>query len=146
VALNAAECQSLTPAQKPWLTSEYARYQSVAIACPVHRPGEAPALYVVSLDALQLERSLASGTPAPTLPKAMLVRPDGRIVGQLRNAFPSDPPLSFDLTFSEWIDELPRYIEVFVEDPTVTGNRKLPALRWRDTLDKYIELDTSDGH
>jgi hypothetical protein len=68
------------------LTGDYARYERFAIVCPVQRPGARVGLYVVSVNALNLDRSLPADAPAPTLPHAALVLPDGRKVGELPHA------------------------------------------------------------
>lgn len=141
VQLDAATCEAPAPAQKKWVTGDYAKYERFAIVCPVRRPGGAIGLYVLSIDALDLDRSLPADALAPTLPEAALVLPDGQIVGKLPYAYPADPPVTLDITFSDWTDALPGAVRVFVKDPTVSGDRALPPLVWRADRRQYVEED-----
>jgi hypothetical protein len=118
-----------------WLSPELAAFPQFAIACPV-RAETTVALYVLSLDGYALEKSLPADAPAPALPKALLVLPDGRTVGTLPLLYPFDPPVSMDLTFTNWASNIPQTVELSVEDPGVGGNRKLPSMQWHD--DRHI--------
>jgi hypothetical protein len=137
VRLDAATCQPVNPTQKAWVGPDYAGFEPYAIACPV-RNQTAVVLYVLSLDAYQLEKRLPSGAPAARLPKARLVLPDGTDVGALPFAFPFDPPVSLEVTFTEWKSTFPRRIELAVDDPAVDGHRALPTLNWNEQLRKYL--------
>ena len=73
------------------------------------------------------------------MPNAVLVMSDGRRVGDLPYAYPVDIPLTLELTFSEWIDDVPGVVRVFVKDPTVTGDHAAPTLRWNAATHKYVQ-------
>jgi hypothetical protein len=107
-----------------------------AIACPV-RAGATIALYVVSLDGYALEKSLPPDVPAPRLPKALLVLPDGRRVGTLPLLYPFDPPVTVNVTFTNWASNIPRTVELAVDDPGVSGPRRLPSLEWNEKRQAY---------
>jgi hypothetical protein len=136
VHLEATACQPATAAEKTWLSPELAAFAQFAIACPV-RAGATLALYVLSVDGYALEKSLPASAPAPALPKALLVLPDGRRVGTLPLLYPFDPPVSLDVTFTNWASNIPRTVELAVEDPGVGGNRRLPSLEWNDERRTY---------
>jgi hypothetical protein len=137
VALDAKVCKPVTDAQRKWLSADFQTWSRFAIACPVQPSGGPVALFVVSVDGSEIEDSLPSNAPAPTLPKALLVLPDGSVVGQLPYAYPFDAPVNLDLVFADWADGLPHTIEMMLEDPTVTGNKTLPSLKWNHTLRTY---------
>ena len=145
VQLDARTCQPVTAAQKRWLSGEFADFERYAITCPVRTGPDVIALYVVSLDAYALENALPAGAAAPRLPKARLVLPDGSLAGALPFAYPFDPPVTLEVTFADWVADWPRTVELFLEDPAVGGNRKLPPLKWDDKLRKYTESKTSNG-
>ena len=140
--LDAMACQPATAQQKSWVGREFADFERFLIACPVRTAADATVLYVVSLNAYDLEKSLPEGAPAPKLPKATLVLPDGKSAGVLPFAYPFDPPVTLDLTFTDWSTDLPHTVEMFLEDPGVGGNRKLPPLKWNGKLAKYTESTT----
>jgi hypothetical protein len=142
VHLDATNCKAATAAQKTWVGRELADFARFAIACPVQAGTNTIVLYVVSLNAYDLDNSLPTGAPAPRLPKATIVLPDGTFAGTLPFAFPFDPPVSLDVTFTDWVAGLPRTVELFLEDPGVGGNRKLPPMKWDDKLRKYTEGTT----
>jgi hypothetical protein len=124
------------------LTGDYIKYERFAIVCPVQRPGRSAGLYVLSIDALEVDRSLPPNELAPKLPRATLVLPDGQRVGELPYAYPTDLPLTLELTFADWIDDLPGAVRVFVKDPTVTGDHPLPTLRMNAATHQYVQEDT----
>jgi hypothetical protein len=139
VQLDSATCKAPTPAQKAWLTGDYIKHERFAIVCPVQRPGGSVGLYVLSIDALELDRSLPGDALAPRLPNAVLVLPDGERVGELPYTYPIDLPSTLELTFSDWIDAMPGAVRVFVKDPTVTGDHALPTLRWNAASRYYVQ-------
>jgi hypothetical protein len=130
--------------QKNWADYQWAPFESHEIACPL-RTGGRIVLVVLSVDAYEIEKTLPAQAPAPKYPRALIVTPGGRAVGNLPFAFPFDPPVSLDVAFADWKDGLPRTVELYLEDPAVGGNRKLPSLKWDEKLARYIQTEVSYG-
>jgi hypothetical protein len=137
VFLDPAQCKPMASDQKKWLEPDWGPFLRYAITCPVRNKPGPPALFVVSIDAYQMEQSLPRGASAPHYPKARVLAPDGKAVAVLPYDYPFDPPLSLDLTFTQWQNNFPRTIQLWLEDPTVSGNRALPSLHWSDTIHQY---------
>jgi hypothetical protein len=145
VSLSARSCRPIAPGQKKWLPDDWKQFERFAIACPIKAGRGAPVLYLVSVDDPALEKTLPSDAPAAKLPHAIVLMPDGAVVARLPYAYPFDPPASLDVTFADWIDGLPRSIELFLEDPAVGGNRKLPSLKWDEKFRSYVSMAPAAG-
>ncbi len=137
--LLASTCRPVNETQRSWLGSDFAAVDGYAIACPVAADAGTTALILMSVDAYAIERDLSPGSPAPQLPKGRLYLPSGREVGTLPFAYPFDPPVSLDVTFSNWREGLPRRVELNLEDPAAGGNRSLSALQWDEEKQRYAE-------
>jgi hypothetical protein len=144
VTLNAKYCRPSTAEQKKWVGADWAPFESYEIACPLRYQGRV-VLYVLSVNDYDIEDALPASAPAPTLPKAVIVTVQGRSLGSLPLAFPFDAPLSLHVSFSKWNNGMPRTVKLFLEDPTVVGNKNLPPLNWDEKRAQYIETETSNG-
>jgi hypothetical protein len=144
VPLSAKYCRPATSEQKRWVATNWAPFESHEIACPLRSQARV-VLYVLSVDDYEIEKGLPADAPAPTLPKAVIVTPQGRTVGTLPFAFPFDSPVSLDVAFTRWTGGLPRTVELLLEDPAVGGNKILPSLKWDAKLSRYVETEASHG-
>jgi hypothetical protein len=88
----------------------------------------------------------APDAPSPKLPKALIVTLAGHIVGRLPFAFPFDAPVSLDVSFANWNHGFPQTVELYLEDPAVGGNRKLPRLKWDAKQGQYVETEVANGN
>lgn len=145
VPLDAKNCRPATPEQKKWVGGEWTPFERYEIVCPLHTRAGAIALYVLSVNAYDIEQALPPDAPAPKLPKADIVTPQGHIVGNLPFAFPFDAPVSLDVAFTDWNRGMFQTVELFLEDPAVGGNKKLPPLKWNEKLGRYTETGIADG-
>jgi hypothetical protein len=139
VHLDAKRCRPVSARERKWLTDEWTEFQSFAIACPVALARGKTALYVMSVDGYELEKTLPKDAAAPRLPRAIIVAPDGAHLGLLPYAFPFDPPVSLSVTFADWLKNFPRTVELFLRDPAVGGDKTLPSLKWNESLKRYID-------
>jgi hypothetical protein len=145
VPLDAKACRPGTPEQKKWAPGDWTPFENYEIACPL-RTRAGVVLYVLSVNDYNLEKALPPGAPTPKLPKALIVTPQGRIVGRLPFAFPFDAPVSLDVKFAKWSHGFPQTVELYLEDPAVGGNRKLPSLKWDAKQAQYIDTEVENGH
>jgi hypothetical protein len=143
--LDAKACRPGTLEQKKWTSSDWTPFESYKIACPLRTRAGAVVLYVLSVNDYDIEKTRAPDAPAPKLPKALIVTPQGRIVGRLPFAFPFDAPVSLDVKFANWSHGFPQTVELYLEDPAVSGNRKLPCLKWDTKQGQYIETEVTNG-
>jgi hypothetical protein len=145
VALDASKCRPATSEQKKWVGSAWAQFESYEIACPLRSRAGSIVLYVVSVNGYDIAKTVTAGSPQPKLPKALLVSPQGQILGTLPYAFPFDMPVSLGLTFAHWSHGFPQVLELFLEDPAVGGNKKLPSLKWDAKQSRYVETEVANG-
>jgi len=136
--LDARKCRPATREEKKGLDQAWREFERSIIACPVETSTSGkPPLVVLSVDAYEFGKMLPKESLAPKYPHALLVLRDGTKVGELPYAYPFDPPVSLDVTFSHWIQNFPHRIDLFLEDPAVGGNKKLPSLEWHMKLKRY---------
>jgi hypothetical protein len=143
VPLNAKLCVDATDAQKKGLPESWSRFQGI-IACPLNTGKGRALLYVLSVDGEKFAASIKQGEIVPALPQAWIILPDGTHIGTLPYAFPFDPPVSLDITFTNWNNNWPGALKLYVEDPTVSGNHPLPSLRWDSKGKRFVT--TGDTH
>lgn len=98
-----------------------------------------PSLYIVSVDAYAFEKSLKPQAPGSKYPRAIIVLKNGTYAGTLPKCYPFDPPQSLDVKFKDWAGDLPKTIDLYLEDPAVGGNRNLPELKWNPQSRTYAE-------
>jgi hypothetical protein len=128
-----------------WAKSDWTPFEGYEIACPLRRHEGDVVLYVLSVNAYDIEKALPPDAPAPKLPKAVIITPQGHIVGNLPFAFPFDAPVSLDVAFADWHHGFPQTVELFLEDPAVGGNKSLPRLKWDGKLGRYTETGVANG-
>lgn len=95
-------------------------------------------LKVVTVSAARFYKELPSGTETVPLPRPLLLMGDKR-VGSLPYSYPDDPPVSIELSFDEWREGFPHQINIFVRDPTVSGDHALPPMIWNAGSGRYSE-------
>ena len=117
--------------------AEWEPFSAFVDECLVHSPGGNLALSIISVSAERFYRDKPSGTEIVNFPKPIIRSTGGRVIGRLPHSYPDDPPVSIRLSFGEWKDDFPQRIEIFVEDPTVSGNHVLPALIWDRDKDRF---------
>jgi hypothetical protein len=130
-APSALERQALSPEWASFL--EHARSYDVGPA-----QGRV-ALVVVSVSATRFYRHRPSGSVAVALPKPVLLTPQGKLVGQLPMSFPDDPPFELAVRFTAWQNNWPNRVDLFVKDPTVSGDRPLPSLAWDVSTARFVD-------
>lgn len=143
VPLDARQCRALKENEKPWVDPGWGDLARFAIICPLESSRGTPVLYVLSVDGDRVVQSPGQGPIAPKVPEAVILTPDGVTVGTLPFAFPFDPPVNLYVTFTGWSGDFPHTIELYVEDPAVSGNRKLSPLRWDPARKRFEETPTA---
>lgn len=129
VNVDARTCRALTKAQQGWLGPEWNSYRAFTKSCEV-KSGKVAALFVVSVWADDYYAKQPATAAAVKFPKPILASPAGTKLGELPMDFPRDPPRTLDVTFARWVRGFPNEVRLSVEDPTVVGDHKLPALEW----------------
>lgn len=145
VRLDPSKCKPATAEQRQWAGSDWSEFEMYEIACPLRPHAGQVVLYVLSVDGYDVAKAVAPGATEPKLPKAIIVTPKGTTIGTLPYAFPFAIPVSLDVTFTRWSHGFPQTVELFLEDPTVGGNRKLPPLKWDEKQGRYLETEDSNG-
>jgi hypothetical protein len=145
VPLDATACRPVTPEQRKWADGDWTPFENYQIACPLRTRGGVVVLYVLSVNDYDIEKARPPEAPATKLPKALIVTPQGHSVGRLPFAFPFDAPVSLDVKFANWSHGFPQTVELYLEDPAVGGNRKLPRLEWDAKQGQYIETEVANG-
>ena len=80
------------------------------------------------------------------MPKPLLFTPAGKVVGSLPYNFPDDPPFSLEVTFTEWKSGFPQRIELFLRDPTVSGDHALTPLAWDAAANRFLAKGSKRNH
>jgi hypothetical protein len=73
------------------------------------------------------------------LPKPILLDRAGNSVGNLPYAFPDDPPFTLSVTFGGWKGGWPERVDLFLSDPTVSGDHALAPLIWDAAARRYVK-------
>jgi len=139
VRLDVRRCRPSTDREKSWLSREWTAFERFTITCPVQLNRSNPVLFVLSVDGYEIAKATRADAVATKLPAAIIVSTSGTRVGMLPYAFPFDPPVTLDVNFSDWSSKFPLTIQLYLENPAVGGNSKLPSLRWNKKLGRYEE-------
>jgi len=135
--LSPSTCTPIGSGERAWLGAEWQPFLSSVDACPVRDERGGTALLIVTVSAQRYYAPLPDGTITKALPKPLLVKPGGRVVGALPYSFPDDPPFELEVSFADWRDGFPWRVELFVRDPTVSGDHGLEPLRWDPTAQRF---------
>jgi hypothetical protein len=87
-------------------------------------------LYLVAVSAQRYYSPLPSGAVTVDMPRPILFSPEGVKVGTLPYNFPDDPPFALEVTCAGWREGFPHRLELFLRDPTVSGDHALAPLVW----------------
>ena len=96
-------------------------------------------LRLTTISAEDYYKGLPDGAETVELPKPILFDTGHESVATLPYGFPDDPPFALDVTFAGWADRWPSRIELFLHDPTVTGDHALPPLVWDPSSRRFVE-------
>ena len=130
VRLSEAKERLPTDSERKSLPSDWADLLPHVRSHDVVRADGEVALTVVAVSALSVYDKQPPGALTIRLPKALLIAKSGEVVGELPMSYPDDPPFELEATFAAWVAGWPQRIELFVRDPTVSGDRALPPLVW----------------
>jgi hypothetical protein len=137
VRLDPKRCVAIETEKRQWLTPEWQRFLDFVNVCPVRQDSARPQLFIVTIRVLDFDATLPENAPAPKYPLPLIVLPDGTRVGSLPYPFPDDPPRTLRVSFRNWRDGFPSEIMLYLDDPTVTGSRSMPALKWNAARKQY---------
>jgi hypothetical protein len=144
IKLDLSVCQAASAEQQGWLGPEWSLYLKFVKSCDV-KQSKTVVLYVISVWDDEYYASLPETEPAVKFPKPILMSPAGKTLGRLPLDFPRDPPRTLDLTFARWSAGFPHEIRMWLEDPTVLGNRSLPSLEWDSQTNTYKNSRPKEG-
>jgi hypothetical protein len=130
-------CRQATSAETRVLSEEWGPVLSFTDACDVKDERGATVLVLVAVSASKYYEKLPQGADTVAMPKPILFTPGGENVGTLPLNFPDDPPFALQVTFANWENRWPRRIEMFVKDPTVTGDHSLEPLVWDEARRRF---------
>lgn len=119
------------------LTKEWAQFAGFIDACMLSSADGSPALSVITVSAERYYADRPAGAETASLPKALILAPDGNEIGKLPYSYPDDPPFAIELSFSDWRGSRPQQIDILVRDPTVSGDHQLAPMRWNTTTRRY---------
>jgi hypothetical protein len=136
-ALNETTCRPATQAETRVLAAEWSPFLSYTDACEVKDGRGKTVLVLLAVSAPRYYERLPSGAETVSMPKPVLFTAGGENVGALPLNFPDDPPFALQVTFANWKDGWPLRIEMFVKDPTVTGDHSLEPLVWDEALRRF---------
>jgi hypothetical protein len=136
--LDPASCREISGERKVWVPDTWRKFERFIKVCDVPAGGKT-VLSVMSVWAEDLDKSLPAGAEAVKLPKPLLFLSDGKMVGELPAGYPRDPPRTLTLTFTNWSAQFPHEIRLWLEDPSVSGDRYLPPLEWNENSQKFVK-------
>lgn len=119
------------------LTPEWTSFGPYIDTCRLTSSGGVVALEIITVSAKRFYDEQPSGVATVSFPKPLLRSADQQELGQLPYSYPDDPPVSIELTFSEWRGSRPQQIDILVRDPTVSGDHNLTPLRWDSLAARY---------
>ena len=137
--LTEAACRPAVSVETRDLPPAWARVLPYTNACEVKDDKGATVLVVLAVSAARYYEKLPSGTETVAMPKPLLRTPGGETVGALPLNFPDDPPFALQLTFGNWVEGWPRRIDMFVKDPTVTGDHAIEPLLWDAASRHFVQ-------
>lgn len=119
------------------LPEEWSSFGPYIDTCRLTSPSGEVALEIITVSAKRFYDNQPSGVATVSFPKPLLRSADQQELGQLPYSYPDDPPVSIELTFSEWLGGRPQQIDILVRDPTVSGDHTLTPLRWDSLAARY---------
>jgi hypothetical protein len=137
--LATANCTAADSDARGTLGPEWHAFLRYVDTCDVKDADRRTVMRVLSVSASRYYAGLPDGVETVTFPKPILVTPAGHMVGRLPLNFPDDPPLVLHVTFVDWAEAWPRRIEMFVQDPTATGDHALPPLIWDASGNRFVQ-------
>lgn len=142
LVLNPQRCRILSETQKDWLTAEWQPFLEHTRVCTVRNSKNETIVFLISVYA-DLYYKAQSGNPVPQIrmPNPLLFLPSGDDAGSLPYNFPDDPPAELRVTFTDWNQDFPQRIDLYLTDPRAAGDRSLPSLRWDKSQKKYLATE-----
>jgi hypothetical protein len=119
------------------LPEEWNSFAPFIESCRLSSSSGDVALEIITVSAKRFYDTQPSGVVTVSFPKPLLRSADQQELGQLPYSYPDDPPVSIELTFSEWLGGRPQQIDILVRDPTVSGDHNLTPLRWDSLAARY---------
>lgn len=138
----AETCRPAQPAELQNLSPEWGAFAEATDMCSVENPGGRAVIRFFTVSASRFYASKSDGTETVEFPKPILFDTKNNIVGRLPYSFPDDPPFALKLAFGDWNDGWPRRIELYLEDPTVTGSQPLPSMIWVPASRNFVAQDS----
>ena len=137
--LDAASCRPSRADETQRLPDAWRRFLAHVKVCEIADGAAATPLRLVTISAEDYYAALPAGAETVEFPKPILFDSDQRAVGTLPYGFPDDPPFALDVTFVDWKDGWPSRIDLFLHDPTVSGDHALSPLVWDSTTRHFLE-------
>jgi hypothetical protein len=123
--------------QAEGLGMEWQPFAAHIHACVIVTPAGVPALELIGVSA-ESYNAQASAARGAVLPRPMLLRPGGQVVGLLPYNFPDDPQWRTKLRFKNWHQEIPGQIEMHMQGATLDED-KIIKLIWNPARGMYVE-------
>jgi hypothetical protein len=136
--LDAAACRQARVGETRRLPATWSAFLAHVKICEVADGGGKTPLTIATISATDYYASLPDGTRTVDLPKPILFNTAGENVGTLPFTFPDDPPFSLDVIFGRWASGWPERIDLFLHDPTVSGDRPLDPLVWNAAARRFV--------
>ncbi len=136
--LDPAACRAPRSGETARLPRTWDAFRPYVKVCDVaDGRGKIP-LTLATVSAADFYRKQPDGAPTVELPKPILFDASGDSVGSLPYSFPDDPPFELQVTFAGWRAGWPERVELFLNDPTVSGDRALDPLVWNGAARRYV--------
>lgn len=136
--LDPASCNPVSNTEAARLSPDWQSFLPHTMTCRILDASGKAVLSVVTVSADRLYAKAPAGAPTVDLPKPVILSPDGSLVATLPYAFPDDPPFALEVTFADWERGFPRRVELFLRDPTVSGDHALNPLVWDETERRFV--------
>lgn len=137
-ALDSQSRRPATDAELNQLSSDWQQFRDFIRVYEVPDANDHVTLIVVAVSALDYYESKPSGAETIEMPKPVILRADGKRVGALPFNFPDDPPYALEVTLAKWQDDWPTRIDLYLHDPTVSGDHALDPLVWDTRNQQYV--------
>jgi len=119
------------------------RWPHIVQLCPLHAPDGRVVLSVLTLrfdlfDAAGVpESELDPTVPVDPAPSPRIFDPQGLVLGELPEAFPTGVPGEFRVVFTDWHDGFPYRIEMREIGAAAMGTYDLPPMLWNVARHRY---------
>ncbi len=135
--LRSDDCRPASDVERKWTDNRWDSWVDHVKTCALRLGEGAPILYLLSVW-VDDYYGMKKGTPrAEEIPRPILLSSEGSWLGELPWHFPGEEATTLKVIFRSWRNGWPEYIDLFLFDMAVGGNRPLKEMRWNASKRVY---------